>query len=106
MKTLRFILFFIAIFGLIEAADWRITDYYGLNANERGDFRNYVKEAIYRGGGHDNEMSFLRKKMEQQHGGTWSCFHGNIKGSTFRSRKSATVKKGNDSVWCFKAYTQ
>ena len=99
MKTLTFILYFVAILGLIEAK-WRVTDQFGLSSQEQSDFKEYVQSAMLQGGGDDDKIQFLRKKMEQEHGGKWSCFFGNFKGS-WRSYKSITVKKGINEVVCF-----
>ena len=105
MKTLTYILYFVAIFGLIEA-NWRVIDHSGFSSREKSNFKTYVRSAVSQGGSNADKMDFLRIKMEQEHrvNGEWSCFYGHFWGS-FRTHKSITVAKGrgpkSTMVLCF-----
>merc|ERR1711953_180751 len=99
MKTLTFILYFVAILGLIEA-NWRVTYYDNFSSSERSEFLRYVRSAMSQRGGINDKMRFLKRKMEQEHGNDWSCIHGAFAG-TISYYKSITVKKGTNRILCF-----
>ena len=99
MKTLTFILYFVAILGLIEA-NWRVTQHRRFSRSERVDFLRYVRSAILQGGDYSDRMTFLSRKMEQEQGGDWHCFYGDFAGGG-RSNKHITVRKGTNEILCF-----
>ena len=99
MKTLTFILYFVAILGLIEA-NWRVTAQEGFSSRERPNFLGYVRSAMSQGA---LKMIFLRRKMEQVHGGDWICLliHYRI-GDSWRYLKYIEANKGtNNYIRCF-----
>ena len=102
MKTLTFILYFVAILGLIEAS-WRVIDNENFSRSEKSEFLRYVRSAMSQSGAIMDKMEFLKSKMEQKHGNDWSCFHGNF-GGYFKYYKSITARKGNNKILCFGQY--
>merc|ERR1712062_399403 len=102
MKTLTFILYFVAILGLIEA-NWRVTSHKNFSRSEKTHFLRYVRSAMSQRGGIDDKMEFLAIKMEEKHGNEWNCFYGHF-GGAWRYYKSIKVRKGNNEILCFGQY--
>ena len=101
MKTLTFVLYFVAILGLIEA-NWRVIDDYGnsnFDNNDKQNFLRYARSAMLQRGGIRDKMGFLRRKMEQEwgiDGHNWNCFYGSFGGSWYHDTYSITIK--NDQL--------
>ena len=96
MKTLTFILYFVAILGLIEAT-WHVVRIRGFSTAERSKF---LRDA--RSGGFVDKMRFLREKMENNYGGEWHCFFTNGDfGGSWRSIKDIRIDEGNKMILCF-----
>ena len=89
MKTLTFILYFVAILGLIEA-NWRVTNHKNFSSSERSDFLRKVRSAMSQSGRNSDKMEFLVMKMEQKYGNDWRCFYDDLTG-VFSSYKYITV---------------
>ena len=99
MKTLTFILYFVAILGLIEAT-WRVDDSRGFSSAERSKFLRYARSAMSKR--YSERMEFLQLKMENNFDGQWHCFFvdGDYSGS-WRTNKSIRIDEGNKSILCF-----
>ena len=101
MKTLTFVLYFVAILSLIEA--WRVTQNTGFSSAEQSKFLRYARSAMSQRGRYSAKMRFLRQKMESNFGGYWHCFYGVFAGS-WRSYKSITVQKAPNEIFCFQRF--
>ena len=101
MKTLTFILYFVAILGLIEAT-WHVVRIRGFSTAERSKFLRDARSAMRQSGRLYDKMEFLQYKMENNYGGEWSCFYmnGDFAGS-WRTNKSIRIDEGNKSILCF-----
>merc|ERR1712062_297081 len=99
MKTLTFILYFVAILGLIEA-NWRVIENRGFSRQEQSNFKRYVRSALSRDG-YYGDMEFLSRKIGQEQGGDWVCFHGNFAGYCVGFNKTISVRKGTNTILCF-----
>ena len=105
MKTLTFILYFIAILGLIEA-NWSLDHRWcmGVNRQEKSAFLRYVNSAMSHGyGDNEEKMTFLKRKMEQVHGGDWRCSRGVFAGD-WSAYKSISVTDYITNILCFRPF--
>ena len=102
MKTLTFVLYFVAILGLIEAS-WRVKDQDGFSSSaDQSKFLSYVNSAMLQIGRNSAKMTFLREKMENYYHYDWHCFYGAFSAS-WSSVKSITVKKAGKEIMCFQS---
>ena len=107
MKTLTFILYFVATLGLIEAQlGWRVVYQQGFSSlRAQSDFKRYVRIAdrVY-----GDSMSCLKRHMEEKWGRSgqfWRCHHiydGNLTNMQYEAYKSIEVRKGNRKIVCFR----
>ena len=106
MKTLTFVLYFVAILGLIEA-NWRVIDDYGnsnFDNNDKQNFLRYARSAMSQRGRYSAKMRFLTQKMESNFGGYWHRFYG-VFAAHWRSYKSITVQKAApNEIFCFQRF--
>ena len=78
MKTLMFVLYFVAMLSLIEAGngDWSVRTYRGFRNFDRYKIVLYTRSAMRkRGWSIGNKMEFLEGKIKNDHGGYWNCVH-------------------------------
>merc|ERR1712004_40784 len=101
MKTLTFILYFVAILGLIEA-NWRVIDQRGFHEYDQSTFLSITRDAISRDTDHDYRMKVLRALMKHRFRGSWNCFYGDLSGSWRRqSHFWITIENGSNQISCY-----
>ena len=106
MKTFTFIMYFVAILGLIEA-DWRVVYTKNFNRNDVDRFLPLARTAFSRLGNDFHYLDdWLTIKMEQNWPGrgclrNWNCFIGYNFAGRYVAGNVVHIRNGYYDILCF-----